>query len=52
MSKKWKVPKTKEVKIKEDSTAVNCQGKAIGCYAGSSCGSMKKIKSSKKNNTN
>ncbi len=42
MVKKWKTPKVKEVKIKEDSTSGNCQGKAVGCYAGSSCGSVKK----------
>ncbi|MDP2924704.1 MAG: hypothetical protein Q8O30_13485 [Candidatus Omnitrophota bacterium] len=41
MSKKWKTPKIKEVAVKEDSTSGDCQGKMIGCHAGSSCGSVK-----------
>jgi len=44
MSKKWKTPETKEVEVKEDSTSMGCQGKRIGCYAGSSCSSVKKKK--------
>jgi len=41
MKKRWKDPKVKEVIAKEDSTSGDCQGKRIGCYAGSSCGSVK-----------
>jgi len=40
--KKWHKPESKEVVVKEDSTATSCQGKAVGCYAGSSCGSVEK----------
>lgn len=41
MSKKWNAPSVQEVEVKEDSTSAGCQGKRIGCYAGSSCGSVK-----------
>ena len=40
--KKWTSPKVQEVQVKEDSTSIGCQGKKIGCYAGSSCGSVKR----------
>ena len=40
--KEWHEPQSKEVEVKQDSTAMACQGKAIGCYAGSSCGSVAK----------
>jgi len=40
--KKWCTPQSKEVEVKEDSTSAGCQGKKIGCYAGSSCGSVEK----------
>jgi len=40
--KKWKKPLAEEVAVTEDSTTVSCKGKRIGCYAGSSCGSVKK----------
>ncbi len=51
MAKHWKIPKIKEVVLKEDSTSSDCQGKRIGCYAGSSCGSVK-IKSKQKGSKN
>lgn len=41
--KQWKPPEVKEVRLEEDSTSADCAGKSIGCYAGSSCGSVKKI---------
>lgn len=41
-SKEWQTPEVKEVILEEDSTSGDCQGKKIGCYAGSSCGSIKK----------
>lgn len=40
MSKEWKTPSVEEVKVKEDSASAGCQGKRLGCYAGSSCGSI------------
>ena len=40
MDKEWNTPEITEVELKEDSTSANCQGKKIGCYAGSSCGSV------------
>ena len=40
VKKEWKPPEVQEVKIQEDSTSMDCQGKRIGCYAGSSCGSV------------
>jgi len=40
MTKKWKKPEAKKVDVKEDSTSSGCEGKRIGCYAGSSCGSV------------
>ena len=40
----WKAPETEKVPVREDSTSANCQGKALGCYAGSSCSSIKKEK--------
>jgi len=42
--RRWKTPKTQEVELKEDGTSNSCQGKAVGCYAGSSCGSVKSSK--------
>lgn len=44
MKKKWVPPKVKEVPVVEDSTSTGCQGKRIGCYAGSSCGSVEKAR--------
>ncbi|MBI5076961.1 hypothetical protein HZB94_01080 [Candidatus Falkowbacteria bacterium] len=40
--KKWHKPQSKEVEVTEDSTSMDCQGKRVGCYAGSSCGSVEK----------
>lgn len=40
MNEQWKTPEVKEVALKEDSTSGDCKGKKIGCYAGSSCGSV------------
>ncbi len=40
MKKQWQPPKIKEVRVKEDATSMQCGGKKIGCYAGSSCGSV------------
>ncbi|MEK7200945.1 MAG: hypothetical protein AAB672_02345 [Patescibacteria group bacterium] len=37
---KWVQPQVSEVEVKEDSTSMSCEGKRIGCYAGSSCGSV------------
>lgn len=48
MKKQWQSPRVREVEVKEDSTAGDCQGKKIGCYAGSSCSSIK-IKEEEKN---
>jgi len=42
MEKSWDKPEVEEVEIKEDSTSTDCQGKRIGCYAGSSCAQVKK----------
>jgi hypothetical protein len=38
--KEWKAPEIQEVKVQEDSTTMACEGKRVGCYAGSSCGSI------------
>lgn len=38
--KEWRKPQVDEVQVKEDSTSTSCAGKARGCYAGSSCGSV------------
>ncbi len=38
----WETPKVEEVAATDDSASAACQGKRIGCYAGSSCGSVTK----------
>lgn len=40
--KPYQPPQAKAVKLQEDSTSADCQGKRVGCYAGSSCGSIRK----------
>lgn len=47
-SKKWEKPSVEEIIVKEDSTSMDCQGKRIGCYAGSSCGSIESSKNLEK----
>jgi len=40
MEKEYETPEVKEVAVKEDATSADCQMKAVGCYAGSSCGQV------------
>jgi hypothetical protein len=49
MKKKAEKPQAKEVSLKEDRVAAACQGKKLGCYAGSTCNSVKKEVEKEKN---